>query len=196
MDKSWTIYVTLWTTESDDVERKLRLRNTTNKRRRHGYESQTSSKGGGVRGRPVENLECSKKTNLALWRSDEARRRPRAVRRTRGHLRRSTAFEDPASRVFTTRFVDERPSPARTLSTAGRVVTVEVRELDVRSFESAGRWTGIFCLVELARRSISLSQTNKNQESLNRWQAAFQRPNYGLDQELTKTFAWAFILRT
>ena len=37
MAKSWTIYVILWTTESDDVERKLRLRNATNKRRRHGY---------------------------------------------------------------------------------------------------------------------------------------------------------------
>ena len=43
MAKSWTIYATLWSTESDDVKRKLRLRNSTNKRRRHGNESQTST---------------------------------------------------------------------------------------------------------------------------------------------------------
>ena len=39
MAKSWTIFVTLWTTENDDVEHKLRLRNKANKRRRHGYDS-------------------------------------------------------------------------------------------------------------------------------------------------------------
>ena len=43
MAKSWTIYVILWSIDSDDVERKLRLRNTTNKRRRHDYEFQTFS---------------------------------------------------------------------------------------------------------------------------------------------------------
>ena len=43
------IYVTLWTTESNDVERKLHLRNATDKRHRHGYESQTSLTGSGVR---------------------------------------------------------------------------------------------------------------------------------------------------
>ena len=48
MVKSWTTYLTLWTTESDVIERKLRLRNTTNKGRRHGYESQITSTGGEV----------------------------------------------------------------------------------------------------------------------------------------------------
>ena len=85
MTKSWTIYVTLWTTKSDDVERKFRLCNTTNKRRRHGYESQTSSTGGGVRGRNVgRQLGMFEDTKIATWRSDEARRLPRDVRRTRG----------------------------------------------------------------------------------------------------------------
>ena len=72
-------------TESDDVERKLNLRNTTNKRRRHGYESQTSSTGGGVRGRKTDwLLGMFEDTKIATWRSDEARRLPRDVRRTRG----------------------------------------------------------------------------------------------------------------
>ena len=86
MAKLWTIYVTLWTTESDDVERKVRLRNTTNKRRRHGYESWTSSMGGGVRGRKASwQLGMFEDTKIATFRCDEARRLPRAVRRTRGH---------------------------------------------------------------------------------------------------------------
>ena len=79
----------------------------------------------------------------------------------RGADRRwSTAFTNSASRVFTTRFEDERPSPARTSSTAGRVVTVLVRDLDVWSGRlnrrggwlvyfvrlnfSGGLWSGIF----------------------------------------------------
>ena len=69
----------------------------------------------------------------------------------------STAVAMPASRVFTIRFDDGRPSPARRTSlTARRVVTVRVRDLDVWLFESAGRWPAIFCLVELARRPMGL----------------------------------------
>ena len=83
MAKSLTIYVTLWSTESDDVECKLRLRNTTNKRRRHGYQSdffdgRRSKRKAGWR------LGMFEDTKIATWRSDEARRLPRDVQRTRG----------------------------------------------------------------------------------------------------------------
>ena len=85
MAKSWMICVTLWMSESDDVERKLRLRNTTNKRRRHGYESQTSSTDDGVRGKKTGWwLGMFEDTKIATWRFEEARRLPRHVRRTRG----------------------------------------------------------------------------------------------------------------
>ena len=73
--------------------------NTTNKRRRHGYAFQTSSKGGRVRGRKTGwRFWMFEDTKIATWRSDEARRLSRAVRQTRGRrpkmidcLRRSCA---------------------------------------------------------------------------------------------------------
>ena len=151
MAKSWTMYVIVRTTASDDIERKLRLHNTTNKRRRHGHESQTST-GGRVRGRKAD-YECSK-----TWRLRPDGPMKRVVCRETfnepagADRRRSTAFADPASRVFTTRFQEERPSSARTLSTAGRAVTVQAMDLDMCSFESARRRTGIFCLVAVAQR--------------------------------------------
>ena len=64
--------------------------------------------------------------------------------------------EDDRLTAFTTRFEDERPSSARrTSSTARRVVAIQVKDFVVWSFESAGRWTGKFCLVELTRRSMA-----------------------------------------
>ena len=44
----------LYVKKSDDVERRLRLRNTRIKRRRHGYESQTSTAAEWEEGRPVD----------------------------------------------------------------------------------------------------------------------------------------------
>ena len=147
MAESWTIYVTLWTTESDDVERILHLRNTTNKRRRHGYESHFFD------GRRSERKE-DRLTVRNVRRHEDCDVTVRWSASSAASRRWPTAFTDPASRVFTTKFEDERPLPARrTSSTAGRVVTVQVRDLDVWSFESAWRWTCIFCLIELARWS-------------------------------------------
>ena len=66
--KSWTIYVIPWTIESDDVL-------SANfvyiiQRRRHGYESQTSLSGGGVRGRKAAwRLGMFEDTKIATWRS-------------------------------------------------------------------------------------------------------------------------------
>ena len=134
MAKSYTIYVTQWTTESDDVERKLRLCNTPSSWLR-------VSDFFDVRRNVRRHEDCDV---MVRWSASSAASR-----------RWSTAFADPGSRVFTTRFEDERPSPARrTSSTAGRVVTVQVRDLDVWSLESARRWSCIFRLVELARWSM------------------------------------------
>ena len=49
MAKSWTIYVTLWKTQSDDEERKRRLRNNANKRRRRRWAVEWEG------GRPVDD---------------------------------------------------------------------------------------------------------------------------------------------
>ena len=55
---------------SDDEERKLCWRNTTNKRCRHGYVSQTSSTGSGVRGRKHDwRIWMFEDTKIATWRS-------------------------------------------------------------------------------------------------------------------------------
>ena len=151
MAKSWAIYVTLWTTESDDVERKLRLHNVANKRLRHGYESQTSSTGGGVRERKAGwRFEMFEDTKIATWWSDEARRMPQDVRRTRG-LRPKMIDCIRILRVVSSR---SGSLAKRTSTTAGHVVTVQVTDLDVWSFETAVRWTSMFCLVELARQSM------------------------------------------
>ena len=118
--------------------------------------SQFYSTGGGVRGRKTGwQLGMFEDTQIAIWRSDEVRRLLRAVWRAR-KLRPKIIFSfhrscEPSSRERVTvanekDIADCRACRHRTL--------VQVRDLGVRSFESARRWTCIFCLVELARRSI------------------------------------------
>ena len=98
-------------------------------------------------------------TKIAAWRSDEVRRLPRFVRRTRGRrpkmkdfLRRSGESCEPYHRDQVRRRATAASEKDVIVCLA--VVAVQISDLDVWSIESAGQWTGIFS-VELARRSWS-----------------------------------------
>ena len=97
-------------------------------------------------GRPVDDYECSKTRSLRWCASSAARRSANPKTIDCLHILRA-GFSRPDSKTSDSR---------RTSSTAGHVVTVQVRYFDVSSFESAGAvdWYMLFYLVELARWSL------------------------------------------
>ena len=99
--------------------------------------------GGEVRGGKTGwRLGMSEDTDIATWGSDEERRLPRDVRRTRG---RQPKVIDCLGRSCEPCLHDQ-VWERTTVASEKDVVGSRVRDLDVWSFESAKRWTGIsFC---------------------------------------------------
>ena len=128
------------------VERKIRLRNTTNKRRHHSYEFQTFSTAAEWGGKTGWRLGMFEVTKIAKWRSDEASSVLDADRKW------SAAFADHASCLHDQ--IRGRVTVASEKDIADCRACRHLTGKESRCKESAGRWTGIFCSVELARRSM------------------------------------------